>query len=48
MTRKANRKKKCSRCGKIKSYSDFYRNMTKSDNHNNICKKCQKEVNKNN
>lgn len=47
MSRKAGKTKVCSRCGKEKSYSDFYRNMTKSDNHNSICKSCQKEVNEN-
>jgi len=46
MSRKADKTKVCSMCGKRKSYSDFHRNMSKSDNHNGICKECQRKVNK--
>ena len=35
-------KKRCTSCGKEKSLSDFYHNVTKSDRHNSICKDCQK------
>ena len=45
MTRKSPVTKQCQRCGSEKSYSDFHRNMTKTDNHNGICKQCQDEVN---
>ena len=38
----------CQKCGKEKSLSDYHRNRTKSDNHNGICKDCQKEVNESN
>ncbi len=35
-------KKRCSSCGREKALSEFYHNVTKSDNHNSICKDCQK------
>ena len=35
-------KKRCTSCGKEKSLSDFYHNVTKSDRHNSIWKDCQK------
>ena len=31
--------------GNPTSLSDFHRNRTKSDGHNDICKECQKTVN---
>ena len=40
--------KVCGHCGKTKPLSDFYHNSTKSDYHNDICAKCQLEVNKRN
>ncbi len=48
MARKSTVFKICQKCNKEKSLSDFYRNKTKEDGHNGICKVCQEEVNKNN
>ncbi len=45
MSRKSTEFKKCQRCAKEKSLSDYHRNKTKADGHNGICKDCQKEVN---
>ncbi len=47
MARKSTVLKICQKCHKEKSLSDFYRNKTKKDAHNGICKVCQEEVNKN-
>jgi len=47
MSRKSSVSKKCQKCGKEKSLSDFHRNKTKADGHNGICKDCQKKVNNN-
>ena len=38
----------CGHCGQTKPLSDFYHNSTKKDFHNDICSKCQLEVNKKN
>jgi hypothetical protein len=40
--------KKCGRCGIEKPLTEFYHNSTKKDFHNDICSKCQLEVNKSN
>ena len=48
MTRKSTHFKTCQMCKIQKSLSDFHRNKTKPDEHNGICKECQKEVNAHN
>ena len=37
--------KKCSRCSQYLSYSEFYRNKSKSDGFESYCKKCAKHRN---
>ncbi len=48
MSRKSTVKKTCQHCRIEKSLSDFYRNRTKDDWHNGICKVCQAKINKKN
>ena len=48
MSRKSTVKKTCQHCRIEKSLSDFYRNRTKDDGHNGICKVCQAKINKKN
>ena len=36
--------KKCQRCNQDKKLSEYYKNITKTDDYNGICKVCQKEV----
>ena len=45
MARKSTIIKRCQHCRKSKSLSDYYRNRTKTDGHNGICKECQLWVN---
>lgn len=40
--------KVCGRCKQEKRLDEFYHNKTKPDFHNDICKVCQLEVNKEN
>lgn len=37
--------KLCCRCKTEKNFNEFYINNHKADNHNDICKKCQSEIN---
>ena len=37
--------KECSKCGELKSYSEFHKEKKKKDGHKNICKECIKENN---
>lgn len=48
MSRKSTIMKPCQMCKEIKSLSDYYRNRTKFDAHNGICKDCQAIVNRRN
>lgn len=48
MSRKSTVIKVCQHCKIEKSLSDFYRNRTKPDGHNGICKVCQAKIDKKN
>lgn len=38
--------KKCIYCKKVLPLSEFYRNMSRPDNHDILCKECRKEANR--
>jgi len=38
--------KKCSKCGEIKPFEEFYKDKSHKDGYRSICKKCIKENNK--
>lgn len=38
--------KKCTFCKEIKDLSQFHKNKSKKDGHNNVCKTCRKEYHK--
>ena len=40
--------KKCNKCGKIKSFDEFYKRNTSKDGYRNECKVCLSDVHKNN
>ncbi|UTE77512.1 hypothetical protein [Rossellomorea sp. KS-H15a] len=48
MTMKSTVIKRCQRCRKEISLSDYQRNKTKADGHNGIFANCQREVNRTN
>ena len=37
--------KKCQKCEKVKNLTDFYKNATRSDKHDNYCRECRKVAN---
>lgn len=39
--------KKCSKCGEIKSFSDFHKQASSSDGHAGYCKSCSRQYHKN-
>jgi len=39
--------KTCTKCNIEKPYSDFYKNKNRGDGHNNECKKCKREMDRN-
>ena len=36
--------KKCTSCNKTKPLSDFYKNRTRKDGHDNICRECRRAL----
>jgi hypothetical protein len=45
-SKKENHSKKCSKCGRIKKYDDFYRRKASPDGRQTIYKECMKKYRK--